>query len=65
MVLVALVGSEEEPVDSFEDDLELEEDKPLIDKRTKRKKATTVHASPLKFRRPPPHAMPRRQPTLA
>ena len=60
MTVDALAGSEEDEVDSSEDELELEEE-PLIDKRTKKKKATTVHASPLKFRRPPPHAMARGQ----
>lgn len=64
MVLAVKPGSEEDAVDSSEDELELEEEEPLIDKRLKKKKTTTVHASPLKFRRLPPHAVGRSQPTL-
>ena len=64
MALATLARSEEEPIDYSEDELELKEEEPLIDKRTKRKKTTMVHASPLKLRRPPLPTMAYNQPTL-
>ena len=64
MVLAALVGLEEEPVDSSNYELELEEEEPLTNKTTKRKKTTMVHASPLNLWRPPPPAMACNQRTL-
>lgn len=59
IVSASLAGAEEQVVDSSEEEFEMEEGEPLIDKRTKRKKTATSHAAPSNIATPP-----RPRPTL-